>query len=283
MRAHNAGRSAAMRALQPSSIRLRRIRVNSIPACGPTGSVYRQEDGLPWLDCGRLGEELEVMGMMVYNGKLYAGTLPTGSVYRYDGEGRVGVHRSTRHHAGCQVTVAPGPWQCTRAASSAARCRRATCCRWRQAENVTHDHALPGGWHHLAAARADGVLRLYVDGILAGSNVRVVQRRRLRPINRGTAAHRFRRHRPLQRQPGRCPAVQPRAQRCGDFSGFRKTAPVSEYSHLASTTCFDLTRLNSYLLGRLSLFSWADSMAEVTVKPNHATASRCEWEFTSEK
>ena len=27
------------------------------------------------------------MGMMVYNGKLYAGTLPTGSVYRYDGEG----------------------------------------------------------------------------------------------------------------------------------------------------------------------------------------------------
>ena len=29
---------------------------------------------------------------------------------------------------------------------------------------MTHDHALPGGWHHLAAVRADGLLRLYVDG-----------------------------------------------------------------------------------------------------------------------
>ena len=30
--------------------------------------------------------------------------------------------------------------------------------------NVTHDHALPGGWRHLAAVRSGGVLRLYVDG-----------------------------------------------------------------------------------------------------------------------
>ena len=35
MRANNAGPSAGMRALQPSSIRLRRIRVYSIPVCGP--------------------------------------------------------------------------------------------------------------------------------------------------------------------------------------------------------------------------------------------------------
>ena len=28
---------------------------------------------------------MEVMAMAVYNGKLYAGTLPLGQVYRYDG------------------------------------------------------------------------------------------------------------------------------------------------------------------------------------------------------
>ena len=38
----------------------------------------------PWVDCGRTGEEKEVMGMAVYNGKMYAGTLPAGEVYRYD-------------------------------------------------------------------------------------------------------------------------------------------------------------------------------------------------------
>ena len=38
-------------------------------------------------DAGRLGAELEVMGMAVYNGKLYAGTLPLAQVYRQQIEG----------------------------------------------------------------------------------------------------------------------------------------------------------------------------------------------------
>ena len=29
---------------------------------------------------------------------------------------------------------------------------------------MTHDHALPGGWRHVAAVRAGGMLRLYIDG-----------------------------------------------------------------------------------------------------------------------
>ena len=33
-----------------------------------------------------MGDELETMGMMVYNGKLYAGTLPLAEMYRYDGD-----------------------------------------------------------------------------------------------------------------------------------------------------------------------------------------------------
>ena len=54
----------------------------------PEARVFRWNQQDEWIDMGRLGEELEVMGMAVYNGKLYAGTLPLGQVYRYDGKGR---------------------------------------------------------------------------------------------------------------------------------------------------------------------------------------------------
>ena len=148
----------------------------------PTGSVYRQEDGLPWLDCGRLGEELEVMGMMVYNGKLYAGTLPTGSVYRYDGEGewvstgQLDTTPDVKYRRAWTMAVYQGRLFCGTLPSGNVLSLEA-------GKNVTHDHALPGGWHHLAAVRADGKLRLYVDGALV-ADVRALQRRRLRPLSR---------------------------------------------------------------------------------------------------
>jgi len=44
--------------------------------------------GTDWIDCGRMGEELEVMGVGMFNGRLYAGTLPGGHVYRYEGDRR---------------------------------------------------------------------------------------------------------------------------------------------------------------------------------------------------
>ena len=62
---------------------------------GPRGRVVRRDlaerAGLPVrpaasgsVAAGRLGEEKEVMGMAVHNGKLYAGTLPLAEVYRLD-------------------------------------------------------------------------------------------------------------------------------------------------------------------------------------------------------
>ncbi len=135
----------------------------------PSGSVYRQDDGLPWYSCGRLGEELEVMGMMVYNGKLYAGTLPTGSVYRYDSEGawaNTGQLDTTPHvkyRRAWTMAVYQGRLFCGTLPSGNVLSLAA-------GANVTHDHALPGGWRHLAAVRAGGVLRLYVDGALAAES-----------------------------------------------------------------------------------------------------------------
>ncbi|MDB5391636.1 MAG: hypothetical protein JWM11_7282, partial [Planctomycetaceae bacterium] len=51
----------------------------------PSGKVFRLGDQDHWEDLGRLGQELEVMSMLVHNGKLYAGTLPLAEIYRYDG------------------------------------------------------------------------------------------------------------------------------------------------------------------------------------------------------
>ena len=135
----------------------------------PSGSVYRQDDGLPWFGCGRLGEELEVMGMMVYNGKLYAGTLPTGSVYRYDGEGewahtgQLDTTPDVRYRRAWTMAVYQGRLFCSTLPSGNVLSLEA-------GKNVTHDRALPGGWHHLVAVRAEGVLRLYVDGALVSES-----------------------------------------------------------------------------------------------------------------
>src|SRR5690606_1463795 len=51
-----------------------------------SGRVFRFDGVNQWEDVGRLGEELEVMGMVVHNGQLLAGTLPLAEVYIYEGD-----------------------------------------------------------------------------------------------------------------------------------------------------------------------------------------------------
>src|SRR5690606_33002404 len=51
-----------------------------------SGRVFRFDGINQWKDVGRLGEELEVMGMVVHNGQLLAGTLPLAEVYIYEGD-----------------------------------------------------------------------------------------------------------------------------------------------------------------------------------------------------
>ena len=46
------------------------------------GKVFRYLGPNQWEDTGRLGNELEVMGLALFNGKLYGGTLPLAQVYR---------------------------------------------------------------------------------------------------------------------------------------------------------------------------------------------------------
>lgn len=53
-----------------------------------SGRVFRFDGMHRWSDIGRLGEELEVMGMVVHNGRFIAGTLPLAEVHSYEGGGR---------------------------------------------------------------------------------------------------------------------------------------------------------------------------------------------------
>ena len=133
-----------------------------------TGKVFRLGSDSKWIDCGRLGEELEVMGMLVHNGQFYAGTLPLGEVHRYEGGQswkrliqldttpdvkyrRVWTMAQHRGRLFCGTLPSGKVWS------------------FSSGTVVTDDRQLKPGWHHLAAIRQSGRLSLFVDGQLAAS------------------------------------------------------------------------------------------------------------------
>jgi len=133
----------------------------------PTGKVFRYGGEQTWLDEGQLGEELEVMGMVVYNGKLYGGTLPLAEVYRFDGTGQwhntgqIDTTPDVKYRRAWTMAVHDGQLFAGTLPSGRVYSLEA-------GKAVSHDHALRDGWRHVAAVRAEGALRLYVDGELVG-------------------------------------------------------------------------------------------------------------------
>ncbi len=138
-----------------------------------TGKVFRYDGDNQWADSGRLGEELEVMGMLVHNGGLFAGSLPLAEVFRFrsqgndsprwDSVGRVDLtpdvtFRRAWTMAEFQGRLFVGTLPSGRVLSIAA------------GTNVTHDQALPTGWQHLAAQRASRELKLFLNGRLVATS-----------------------------------------------------------------------------------------------------------------
>jgi hypothetical protein len=136
-----------------------------------TGKVFRYDGDNRWADCGRLGEELEVMGMLVHNGSLFAGSLPLAEVFRFrtdadprwDSLGRVDLtpdvmYRRAWTMAEFQGRLFVGTLPSGRVLSIAA------------GANVTHDHSLPTGWQHIVAQRAGRELKLFLNGKLVGTS-----------------------------------------------------------------------------------------------------------------
>lgn len=125
--------------------------------------AFRFDGPQKWVNIGRLGTEKEVMGMAVYNGKLYAGTLPLAEIYRYDGKnkwvttGQLDKTPDVRYRRAWVTAVFDGKLYCGVLPSGHVHSLEA-------GKSVTYDRALPPGWHHLVAVKADDVLRLYIDG-----------------------------------------------------------------------------------------------------------------------
>ena len=167
------------------------------------GRVYRFA-GDVWQDLGQLGENTQTYSFVSLNGRLHAGTWPSGRVYSYatDGTwqdaGRLGeelevmgmqVHNG-RLFAGSlplgQVYTlnAPGEWELSaqldqtpdvkyRRVWTMAEHQGALYCstlpsgevwRYRQGRQVQWGHSLPEGWQHVAAVRSAGKLSLFLNG-----------------------------------------------------------------------------------------------------------------------
>lgn len=140
--------------------------------------VFAPDSKEDWRSVGRVIYETEIMGMALCNGKLYAGSLPTGSVWRYD------QHRESTTDAN-PVTVQ----HMVQHMAFMGNLERAPVCLkrvWPMAvyagrlftgtlpsghvfsrefgKMATMDAVLPSGWHHLAAVKGEGKLRVFLDG-----------------------------------------------------------------------------------------------------------------------
>jgi hypothetical protein len=120
-----------------------------------------------WKDCGRLGEEKEVMGMAVYNAKLYAGTLPSARVYRYDGDcwnlvGQLDSTPGVKYRRAWSMAVYGGRLYCGTLPSGRVWSMGVGGC-------ISLDRELGPGWNHVAAVRKSGRITLLVNGVIAAT------------------------------------------------------------------------------------------------------------------
>jgi hypothetical protein len=135
----------------------------------PNGTVYRYEGDEKWTSVGRLGDAQEVMGPNIYNGKLYVGTLPMAEIFRFDADarwtslGRVDFTPDVIYRRAWCMAVFNGRLFSGTLPSGQVRSFEA-------GKSATFDRELPPGWRHIAAARENDRLKLYVDGRLVAQS-----------------------------------------------------------------------------------------------------------------
>ncbi len=105
--------------------------------------------------------------MMVYNGKLYAGTLPLGQVYRYDKDGvwtlagQLDKTPDVTYRRVWSMAIFQGRLFGGTLPSGHVYALEV-------GKNVTFDRELASGWQHIAAVRSGNRLALHVDGNCVG-------------------------------------------------------------------------------------------------------------------
>jgi hypothetical protein len=128
----------------------------------PEGEVHRYDGGEAWTALERVGYEREIMAMGLYNGKVYVGSLPMANVWRLDGERFQYLATLDQTPAPLRRVWAMAVYQGRLFAGTLPAGRV-----WAMETGTvaTWDQAFPARWHHVAAVRDAGVLRLYVDGV----------------------------------------------------------------------------------------------------------------------
>jgi hypothetical protein len=130
-----------------------------------SGRVYRFDGINQWTDVGRLGEELEVMGMLVHNGRLIAGTLPLGEVYSYEGDttwlrmDQLDKTPDVKYRRAWTMAEHDGKVFCSTLPSGKIY-------GFEAGKSVMSPNEIPPGWQHVAAIKTADRLKLFVNGKL---------------------------------------------------------------------------------------------------------------------
>lgn len=129
------------------------------------GRVYRFEGVNQWTDVGRLGNELEVMGMLVHNGRLIAGTLPLAEVYSYEGDttwqriDQLDRTPDVKYRRAWTMAEHDGKVFCSTLPSGKIY-------GFEAGKSVMSPNELPSGWQHVAAVKTANRLQLFINGKL---------------------------------------------------------------------------------------------------------------------
>lgn len=156
----------------------------------PTGKVGAYRNGR-WEDCGRLGDSSESNALTVYNGKLYAGTIPGAEVFRYDGDRRwTRLKRFSSPEVAEDAPLATVRWgrvtsltvfggrlfasigSYQSALANAPAGTRGKVFAMRAGACVCSHRDLGDGWHHVTAVRNGDRVSLSIDGKTAGTSDR---------------------------------------------------------------------------------------------------------------
>ena len=130
-----------------------------------SGRVYRFDGINQWTDVGRLGEELEVMGMLVHNGRLIAGTLPLAEVYSYEGDttwlkiDQLDRTPDVKYRRAWTMAEHDGKLFCSTLPSGKIY-------GFEAGKSVMSPNEVPSGWQHVTAIKTADRLKLYINGKL---------------------------------------------------------------------------------------------------------------------